>query len=383
MKFGIAGAGFSGAVIARQLAERGHHVDVFDRRDHVGGNCFTERDSETGILLHRYGPHIFHTGNERVWQYINRFAEMKPYQHRVRTTVNGQVFPLPINLLTINQLFRSAFGPTEARDFVEALADDSITSPQNFEQQALQMFGRRIYETFFYGYTKKQWGLEPSRLPASILKRLPLRYDYNDSYFDHPYQAIPAHGYTPIIEAILDHPGISVTLSTSYDSAIAERYDHTIWTGPLDAWFGHRHGRLSYRTLDFVEERVDGDFQGCPVMNYGDADVAFTRITEHKHFAPWEPHDRSVVYREYSRAADIDDIPYYPVRLADDQQLLRTYAAEAVAARGVTFVGRLGTYRYLDMDVAVAEALHAADEVLSAITTGVPIPSTVVPLVHD
>ncbi|TWE07399.1 UDP-galactopyranose mutase [Rudaeicoccus suwonensis] len=367
MQFGIAGAGFSGAVMARELAQAGHQVTVHESRGHVGGNCHTERDPDTGIMVHRYGPHIFHTGNERVWKYINDFGTMQPYNHRVFSTIGGKVYSLPVNLLTINQLFGRTLDPEQARDFISEQSDSSITDPRNFEEQALSMMGRPLYETFFLGYTRKQWGLEPTQIPASVLRRLPLRFTYEDSYFAHPYQAIPREGYTAIVERMLDDPRIEVHLSSPFDPDQHDRFDHTIWTGPLDAWFGHRFGRLGYRTLDFEEIRAEGDLQGCAVMNYGDLDVPFTRISEHKHFAPWEQHDKTVAFREFSRLAGEDDIPYYPVRLAQDKSLLQTYLDAAGQEPRVTFAGRLGTYRYLDMDVTIADALDAANIMQRAI----------------
>jgi UDP-galactopyranose mutase len=375
MRFGIAGAGFSGAVVARQLAEAGHTAVVHEARDHIAGNCFTDRDPDTGVTVHRYGPHIFHTANERVWAYINRFGEMVAYRHRVRTTVGGRVYQLPVNLLTINQLFETALGPDEARAFIAEQADSSIDEPGNFEEQALKFVGRRIYESLFAGYTRKQWGLDPRELPASILKRLPVRFNYDDSYFDHPHQAIPRDGYTPIIERILDHPAIEVHTNSPLSAGARRDHDHVIWTGPLDAWFGFEHGRLAYRTLDFEEIRFDGDFQGCAVMNYGDLEVPYTRISEHKHFAPWQQHDGTVCFREYSRLATPDDNPYYPIRLATDKSLLSRYVEAVRAERQVTFVGRLGTYRYLDMDVTIGEALDAADGILEALRSGREIPA--------
>ena len=375
MRFGIAGAGFSGAVIARQLAGAGHEVVVFETRDHIAGNCHTERDPQTQVMIHRYGPHIFHTGNERVWAYINRFGTMMPFNHRVRTTVHDRVYLLPVNLLTINQLFETTLRPEEARAFIAQQADSSIAEPQNFEEQALKFMGRRLYEAFFLGYTRKQWGLPATEIPAAVLKRLPLRFSYEDSYFDHPHQAIPRDGYTAVVAAILDHPGVEVRLSTSYTEADRAGFDHSIWSGPLDAWFDHRFGRLGYRTLDFEEIRDTGDHLGCAVMNYGDLEVPYTRIAEHKHFAPWEEHEATVCFRETSRLAGEDDIPYYPIRLADDKSLLRRYVDAARAEVGVTFVGRLGTYRYLDMDVTIAEALAAADGILGALDQGSAIPS--------
>lgn len=375
MRFGIAGAGFSGAVIARAVAEAGHEAVVFETRDHVAGNCHTERDPETQVMIHRYGPHIFHTGNERVWSYINRFGTMMPYNHRVRTTVQGRVYLLPVNLLTINQLFETALGPDEARAFIAEQADTSIADPRNFEEQALRFMGRRLYEAFFLGYTRKQWGLPPTEIPAAVLKRLPLRFSYEDSYFNHPHQAIPKNGYTAIVEAILDHPRVEVRLSSSYAAADRGGFDHSIWTGPLDAWFDYRFGRLGYRTLDFEEIRASGDYLGCPVMNYGDLEVPFTRIAEHKHFAPWEEHEQTVCFREFSRQAGVDDIPYYPIRLVNDKSVLRQYVEVARRETDVTFVGRLGTYRYLDMDVTIGEALVAADGILDAVANRTTVPS--------
>jgi len=372
LKFAIAGAGFSGAVLGRRLAEAGHHVDIVDERSHVAGNCHTERDADTGVLIHRYGPHIFHTDNERVWAYITRHGDMIDFQHTVKTTVEGRVYTLPVNLLTINQLYGLSLSPSEAVDFIENERIE-IAEPANFEEQALSMVGPRVYAAFLRGYTRKQWGREPSELPASILKRLPLRFNYEDSYFNHPHQAIPRHGYTEIVASILDHPLIEVSLGQHFAPGDADGYDHVIWTGPLDAWFGYDEGHLAYRTLDFEEIRAAGDFQGCSVMNYGDEDVPFTRISEHKHFAPWETHEKTIAFREFSRAAGEGDIPYYPIRLADDQALLDRYLARGRAQEGVSFVGRLATYRYLDMDGIIGEALSAADKLLERVAAGEPI----------
>ncbi|WP_265445842.1 UDP-galactopyranose mutase [Flexivirga meconopsidis] len=375
MQIGIAGAGFSGAVMARELAEDGHQVVIHESRDHVAGNCHTERDPDTGIMVHRYGPHIFHTGNEQVWAYINNYGTMQPYNHRVFSTVRDRVYSLPVSLLTINQLFGTTLAPAAAEEFIREQSDQTIGEPANFEEQALKMMGRDLYEAFFRGYTSKQWGLDPTQIPASVLRRLPLRFNYEDSYFAHPYQAIPRDGYTAIVERILDHPSIEVHLSSPFDPAVRDQFDHCIWTGPLDAWFGHEFGRLAYRTLDFEEIRADGDFQGCAVMNYGDLEVPFTRISEHKHFAPWEQHDKTIAFREFSRLAGEDDIPYYPIRMADDKTQLEKYLQAARSQERVTFAGRLGTYRYLDMDVTIADALQAASVMKESISAGRPIPA--------
>ncbi len=361
--FAIVGAGFSGAVVARQLAEAGHEVAVFDTRSHVAGNCHTQRH-ETGVMVHVYGPHIFHTQHEHVWAYINRFGVMKPYNHKVKALSGGEMYSLPVNLRTINQFFGTSFNAEEAEAFIESKSDKTITSPVTFEDQALKFVGRELYEAFFAGYTKKQWGVDPTELPASILARLPVRFTDDDSYFNHPYQAIPEHGYTPIVETILDHPQIKVSLNTVFAKSQCAQYDHVFWTGPIDAYFGYEHGRLGYRTLDFEQQVSDGDFQGHPVVNYCDEDVPFTRITEHKHFAPWETHERTVTYREFSRLAEPNDTPYYPIRLVKEKEQLLNYVRLARQEQGVTFLGRLGTYRYLDMDVTIFEALAAAERTL-------------------
>lgn len=364
----LVGAGLSGAVIGRALAEAGHRCRIIDSRDHIAGNCHTRRDPETGVMMHVYGPHIFHTDDEGVWDYVNRHAEFMPFQNRVKTTSQGAVHSLPINLLTINQFFDQVLRPDEARAFIESKADTSILEPQNFEEQALRFVGRELYEAFFKGYTEKQWGCSPTELPASILKRLPVRFNYDDNYFFHRFQGMPRDGYTEMVRSILDHPNITVELNTPYDAGMVA--DHVFWSGPLDGYFDYRLGRLGYRTLDFEAFRYDGDYQGCAVMNYGDRQVPYTRITEHKHFSPWESHQGSVCYREFSRAAGPGDIPYYPIRLVEEKSLLAQYVALAEATPGVTFVGRLGTYRYLDMDVTIREAIRAAEASLAAFGQG-------------
>ncbi|CAN5706776.1 MAG: UDP-galactopyranose mutase [Ilumatobacteraceae bacterium] len=373
----IAGAGFSGAVVARELAEAGHRVHVFEGRDHVAGNCHTERDAASGVMVHRYGAHIFHTPWAHVWEYVNRYGSMRPYQHRVKATAGGRVYSLPINLHTINQFFGTAMGPAEAQAFIAAKAA-TIDNIVSFEDQALAFVGPELYEAFLAGYTRKQWGTDPRELPASILQRLPLRFAYDDRYFDHPYQGIPEHGYTSIVEALLDHPLVEVHLTTTLRRAELGAFDHVVWTGPIDAFFDHEHGRLGYRTLDFERELHDGDFQGCAVMNYCDAEVAFTRTAEHKHFAPWEHHDRTVISREFSRAAEPGDTPYYPVRLVREKAQLGHYVELARQVRRVTFAGRLGTYRYLDMDVTIKEALDVGAVLRQHLAAGTTPPSFVV-----
>ena len=356
----LVGAGFSGAVIGRALAEAGHGVTIAEARSHVAGNCHTERCPDTGVMMHVYGPHIFHTDDQQVWDYVNRFAVFQPYKNRVKTTARGQIFSLPINLHTINQFYGKTMRPDEARAFVEAQADTSIDTPRTFEEQALRFVGPELYEAFFKGYTLIPWGMHPSELPASILKRLPVRFGYDDNYFAHRFQGMPENGYTDLVEAILDHPRITVHLNTHFIRDQAGGFDHVFYAGPIDGWFGYDMGRLGYRTLDFERFTYDGDYQGCAVMNYGEQDIPYTRITEHKHFSPWEARTGSVLYREYSRACTEGDIPYYPIRQVQEKSLLADYVTRAKSEKRVTFIGRLGTYRYLDMDVTIREAMDTA-----------------------
>lgn len=368
----IVGAGFSGAVLAHELARQGYESDVFEARAHVAGNCHTERDSSTGILMHRYGPHIFHTSHQRVWDYVRRFDEFMPFTNRVKAIVRGRVYSMPVNLHTINQFFGMALGPAQAQAFLAARADTSVTEPRTFEEQALRYMGRELYEAFFKGYTRKQWGLAPSELPASILKRLPLRFNYDDNYYASTWQGMPRHGYTAIVEKMLDQPGIRVHLRTAFSRPMAADYAHVFCSAPIDAWFDHAEGRLGYRTLDFATERHDGDYQGNAVINYCDEQVPWTRIAEHKHFSPWENHDATIISRESSRDCGPSDTPYYPIRLAKEKGQLARYIALAEHEHGVSFVGRLGTYRYLDMHVTIAEALDWADRVRAGGLQGLP-----------
>ncbi|MCA8296408.1 MULTISPECIES: UDP-galactopyranose mutase [Burkholderia] len=377
-KICVIGAGFSGAVIARELALAGMTVDIFESRDHLAGNCHSERDPETGVMLHVYGPHIFHTSNEKVWNYVRQFDEFMPFTNRVKAITGGKVYSLPINLFTINNFFNKTFSPDEAKEFVADLGDKTIEDPQTFEEQALRFVGKELYGAFFKGYTTKQWGLHPSVLPASILKRLPIRFNYDDNYYASKFQGMPKHGYTYIVEKMIDHPKIKVHLGTKVEKDTLESYDHVFYSGPLDAWYGFEYGRLGYRTLDFVTERHEGDYQGNAVINYCEENVPWTRISEHKHFSPWEEHEKTVIYKEHSRTCGPDDVPYYPVRLVDDKELLNRYVALAQKEENTTFVGRLGTYRYLDMHVTIGEALDVAEQYLSAVKSGAPMSPFVV-----
>ncbi|MBF0612783.1 MAG: UDP-galactopyranose mutase [Magnetococcales bacterium] len=374
MNFAIVGAGLSGSVLAHELAQAGHSITLLESRNHPGGNVYSQRDEASGIMLHVYGPHIFHTDSQEVWSYVNRLAEFIPFINRIKTTVRGRVYSLPINLHTINQFYHKAFSPQEARQFIASISHSAMETPGSFEEQALQWIGKDLYENFFKGYTLKQWGIHPRELPAAILKRLPLRFNYDDNYYFNTFQGIPKEGYTPIIEKLLDHPQIQLSLNTPFQYKQKDSFDHVFYTGPLDGWFDYAYGRLGYRTLDFVREDHIGDYQGCALMNYGDVEVPYTRITEHKHFTPWEKHENTVIHKEYSRFCQPEDIPYYPIRLVREKALLHTYVEKAREQTRVSFLGRLATYRYLDMDVTIGEALAASRQTLAALHSNQAIP---------
>lgn len=371
-KYLIIGAGFSGTVLADQLVKNSDcRIDIWDERDHIGGNCHTQRDEHTGIMVHRYGPHIFNTDKKEIWDYVNSLGEFRPYVHRVKAMSNGKVYSLPVNLHTINQLFGKSFTPEEAKAFLETLADTSITDPKNFEEQALRFIGKELYYAFFYGYTKKQWGCEPTELPASILKRIPVRFNYDDNYHNNIYTGIPVNGYTSLMEKLVDHTAIHVTLNKKFDpSTGVSGYDHVFFTGPIDAWFGFKYGRLGYRTVTFETQYADGDFQGTTQMNFCDEKVPYTRITEHKHFTNWEQHEKTIYFKEFSKETEPADIPYYPKRLEQDKKLLLQYRHDAETLEKVSFLGRLATYRYMDMHHVIGEALHFANSWLQAVKNG-------------
>lgn len=365
-RIGIAGAGFAGAVLARELAESGRfEVTVFDERPHVAGNCHTSRDEKTGVMIHHYGPHIFNTSREDVWEYMNRWCTFGPFINRVKAVTAKGVFSLPMNLLTLNQFFKARLNPKEAQAFMAEQGETDIEEPQNFEEQALKFLGKDLYQNFFYGYTKKQWGVSPTELPASILKRLPIRFNYDDNYYNQKYQGIPVEGYTQIVEKILQHPRIQVHLGSRLMPEMKNVFDHIFWSGPIDSYFRFCEGRLGYRTLKFERFEAEGDFQGNPVINYCEEEVPYTRITEHKHFAPWETHENTVCFKEYSALCSEDDTPYYPIRLSQDKNILEKYIHHAEREDKVTFIGRLGTYRYLDMHVVIGESLDLAKQCLA------------------
>ncbi|GGF10234.1 UDP-galactopyranose mutase [Chishuiella changwenlii] len=314
-------------------------------------------------MIHKYGPHIFNTDNKEVWDYIQQFCEMIPFINRVKTIYKGKVYSLPINLHTINQFFDKSFNPEEAKEFINSISDKTIDEPKNFEEQAMKFIGKDLYKAFFYGYTKKQWGCEPTELPATILKRLPVRFNYDDNYYVNPYQGIPKNGYTEIFENMLSASNIEVKLNTKFDSSWdLSEYEHTFYTGPIDSFFDFKYGRLSYRTVYFEKYVSDGDYQGNPVINYADPEISYTRVHEHKHFTPWESHDKTVYFKEYSKETLETDVPYYPKRLKSDMDIYEKYQNDVNNLNNITFLGRLATYRYMDMHHVIGEALDLIDK---------------------
>jgi UDP-galactopyranose mutase len=368
----VVGAGFFGLTIAERCAEElGLRVMVLERRNHLGGNAYSESEPKTGIEIHRYGAHIFHTSNQRVWDYANRFAAFTPYRHQVFSIVKGRVYPLPINLGTICAYFGRVMSPDEARALVAELAGE-ISEPRNLEEKAISLVGRPLYEAFIRGYTAKQWQTDPKDLPAEIISRLPVRYTFENHYFDDTYEGLPVDGYTAWLNRMADHPNIEVRLATDFFGLRSGLVGSVplVYTGPLDRYFDFAEGELGWRTLDFALEVLPiGDFQGTSVMNYADADIPYTRIHEFRHFHPerdWYPRDRTVIMREYSRFAGRGDEPYYPINAGEDRARLRRYREMARREPAVLFGGRLGTYRYLDMHMAIGSALSMVDNRLRA-----------------
>ena len=369
----VVGSGLFGLTIAEQAAtELGLKVALLDRRSHIGGNAYSEKEKQTGIEVHRYGAHLFHTSNERVWEYVNRFTEFTNYVHRVYTRHNGIVYPMPINLGTINQFFNAAYSPAEAKALIAEQAGELAgTDPQNLNDKGISLIGRPLYEAFIKHYTAKQWQTPPEELPASIISRLPVRYNYDNRYFNDKYEGLPVDGYAAWLERMAAHPNIEIHLNTDFFEP-GHQYSRenvlgqipVVYTGPVDRYFDYAEGDLSWRTIDLEEEVLPiEDFQGCSVMNYPDADVPFTRIHEFRHFHPERDYtkDATVIMREYSRFANKGDEPYYPVNTSVDREKLLAYRDLAKGENNVLFGGRLGTYKYLDMHMAIGAALSMFD----------------------
>ena len=373
----VVGSGFFGLTIAERAAnELGKKVLIVEKRPHLGGNCYTEIDEETGIEVHKYGAHLFHTSNKRVWEYVNKFTDFTDYQHRVFAMHDGTAYQFPMGLGLINQFFGRYYSPEEAKQLIaEQASEFDSDKAENLEEKAISLIGRPLYEAFVKGYTAKQWQTDPKNLPAGNITRLPVRYTFNNRYFNDTYEGLPVNGYTAWLENMAASDKIDVQLETDWfevrDDIQAQSPDApVVYTGPLDRYFNYCEGRLGWRTVDFDKEIHDvEDFQGTAVMNYNDQDVDYTRILEFRHFHPERNYqrDKTVIFKEYSRFAGDDDEPYYPINTPEDREKLAAYrkhAAKEVTDNNVLFGGRLGTYQYLDMHMAIGAALSMFDNKL-------------------
>lgn len=376
----VVGSGLFGLTVAEHAARQwGLRVAIVERRSHIGGNAYSKIDPETGIEVHQYGAHLFHTSNERVWEYVNRFTQFTDYVHQVYSNVEGVVYPMPVNLGTINQFFNAAYSPSQARQLIQEQSAEvsKDQAEDNFETKGISLVGRPLFEAFFMNYTAKQWQTDPKDLPASIISRLPVRYTYNNRYFNDKYEGLPKDGYTAWLESMVSSDLIDIFLDTDFfDTTQPLNKDALVgsvpivYTGPLDRYFDFSEGDLSWRTVDFEREVVDeGDFQGTSVMNYGDRDVPYTRIIEFRHFHPERDYqnEKTVIFKEFSRFASHDDEPYYPVNTAADRDKLKVYRQKMTQEPQVFFGGRLGTYQYLDMHMAIASAMRMVDNELANI----------------
>ncbi|HEX8126860.1 MAG TPA: UDP-galactopyranose mutase [Allosphingosinicella sp.] len=353
----VVGAGFAGSVIAERLAsQHDARVLVVDRRPHVGGNAYDHLD-EAGVLIHQYGPHIFHTNSDEIVDYLSQFTEWRPYEHKVLAEVRGQLVPIPINRTTLNLLFGLDLKTDEEAAAYLASRAEPVAEIKTSEDVVISAVGRELYELFFQGYTRKQWGIDPSGLDKAVTARIPTRTNTDDRYFGDKHQIMPKHGYTAMFNKMLDHPNIDVLLSTDYKDIVDEiDAGHLVFTGPIDEYFGFRFGKLPYRSLRFEHKIVDqGEYQPVAVVNYPDPQVPYTRITEYKHLTGQTHAKTSITYEYPSAEGD----PYYPIPRAENQALFKKYEALADSTPGVTFVGRLATYRYYNMDQVVGQALTA------------------------
>jgi UDP-galactopyranose mutase len=350
----IVGAGFAGSVMAERLASAGRTVLLVDIRSHIGGNAYDHYD-DAGVLVHRYGPHIFHTNSEEIFRYLSRFTKWRPYQHRVIASVDGQLVPIPINLDTINSLYGLKLNSLEMADFLASRAEH-VEQIKTSEDVIVSKVGRELYEKFFRNYTRKQWGLDPSELDASVTARVPTRTNRDDRYFSDAYQAMPLHGFTRMFENMLDHPRIKILLNTDYREVLHHvHYKAMVFTGPVDAFFDFRYGKLPYRSIEFQHETHEQDvFQTAPVINYPN-DYLYTRITEFKYLTGQRHDKTSIVYEFPTSEGD----PYYPIPRPENAEIYARYRQLAETTPNVHMVGRLATYRYYNMDQVVGQALTA------------------------
>jgi UDP-galactopyranose mutase len=373
----VVGSGFYGLTIAQQAAEHlGLKVKVIERRNHIGGNAYSEFDSETGIEIHKYGSHLFHTSNERVWEYVSRFTAFNDYKHLVWAKHNGDLYPMPINLNTINSFFNKDFDSEQAQEFIQGqVHEDQASSASNLEERAIALIGEPLYKAFIKGYTEKQWQTDPKLLPADVINRLPMRFTTEHRYFNDKYEGLPLGGYTAWLENMADHPNIEVSLNQDFFDYKSELVGQVpiVYTGPIDRYFDYEYGELGWRTLDFESEIVrTGNYQNTSVVNYSDLDVPFTRIHEYRHLHPERDYqnDSTYISREYSRFASKDDEPYYPVNTDADRKKLIEYRILIDGEKDVCFGGRLGSYQYLDMHMAIASALGFSSNKLDNLIRG-------------
>jgi UDP-galactopyranose mutase len=364
----VVGAGFFGSVIAERIAhELGCKVLVIDKRPHIGGNCYSRCDESTGIEYHQYGTHIFHTSSPKAWKHINKFTEFNGYHHQVLTTHRRRVYQMPINLETINSFYKLSLTPHQARDFIaQEIAREYYPEPANLEEVAVSSIGRPLYEAFIKGYTMKQWNKDPKELPASIISRLPIRYNYCEDYFvNSRWQGIPLEGYTKIFERMLSSRNIHVELNCDYfenrDSFRVNK--EIIYTGPVDRFFHYAHGHLEWRSLEFEKKVFEiEDFQGTSVMNYADVDIPYTRTHEYRHLHPERTYTKDSTMVFYETPVKNDDEPYYPVNTVRNEEMLSKYRQLADEEKDIIFGGRLGDYKYYDMDKTILAALQCFEE---------------------
>jgi len=361
MRFQIVGAGLSGCVVARQMAENGHDVEIVEARSHLGGNCHSY-EGPTGVEIHSYGPHIFHTDQLEVWEYVNKFVEMTPYSHQVMATTDSGVYSLPINLHTINQFFNQSWSPQECEHAMTSLRREAQGT--SFEERGRAALGDNLYENFFKYYTEKQWGRSASDIPGDVFARLPIRFTYGTSYFNHPYQGLPAQGYTLLFERLVDHPGISVFLNSPFRLNERDKSSVLIFTGPVDRLFDYSEGRLAYRTVKFDLSEVDSPGLGCAQMNFCSNSVDYTRKTDFGFLTPNWTGSKTVVATEHSFETTAEDEPYYPVRDGESLSMLEEYQLRVSKEKKLYTLGRLGSYRYLDMDKTIFEALRFSENLL-------------------
>ena len=368
----IVGSGFFGLTMAHKIAiESDKRVVVIEKRDHIGGNSHSENYGASGIEVHKYGSHLFHTSSLEVWQFINQFSPFNSYTHQVKSLYRGQFFDIPINLHTLSQFFHRPFSPSEARDFMKNQKNAfSSQKALTFEDRAIQTLGSDLYEAFYKGYTKKQWQLDPSLLPAETFSRIPIRLNFDSRYFDDTFQGLPTLGYHKVFEKMVENRRIEILTGTDFFQLDFTRGEEqlVVFTGPIDRYFNYRLGMLNWRTLDFEWSIEDtNDFQGNSVINYPEEQYPFTRIHEFKHLHPERAEviksDQTVIAKEFSRFAEIGDEPFYPINSPGDKALVRSYRDLANRERGVFFGGRLGRYQYLDMHMAIAAALRLFDQI--------------------